>query len=103
MTCRLMADDVRTGFLSFLPGNEAAVKGLHAMEWEPGKEGEKLRGHADDAADGAVYGWRLAKKLYEGTYVGPAPDPLTPQQQHDVGVAQEFEDDANWLEEMGFQ
>lgn len=62
--CRLMADDVRTGFLVVGPGNDAATAGLEALEWEPGKEGEKLRGHADDGADGALYGWRLAKKLY---------------------------------------
>jgi hypothetical protein len=72
--CRLMADDVRTGFLSIAPGNKAVIDGLEALEWEPGKEGEKLRGHSDDAADGALYGWRLAKKLY--AYDEPkAPEP----------------------------
>jgi hypothetical protein len=62
--CRMMADDIRTEFLTILPGNKAVVDGLEALEWEPGHEGHKLRGHADDAADGGLYGWRLARKLY---------------------------------------
>jgi hypothetical protein len=102
MTCRLMADDVRSGFLTVLPGHEAAPKGLALLEWEPGKEGEKLRGHADDAADGAVYGWRLARKLFDSVYQGDAPNEPPPEVKADLAVADEILEGDRWLEEMGF-
>jgi hypothetical protein len=70
--CRWMASDAASGFLTVLPGNEAAVTDLQDLEWKPGHEGEQLSDrHAGDAGDAALYGYRLAKKLFS---YAPAPE-----------------------------
>lgn len=62
---RLMADDVRSGFMTYEPDKcKAATDGLQKLEWDPKAVGQKLKGHAPDPADADLYGWRLAKSLY---------------------------------------
>jgi hypothetical protein len=65
MSVRLMADDVRSGFMTYEPDTcKSAVEGLQKLEWDPKAVGQKLKGHAPDPADADLYGWRLAKSLY---------------------------------------
>jgi hypothetical protein len=95
INCRLMADDIRSGFLTVLPGNTAATEGLETLEWEPGKEGQKLRGHADDAADGAIYGWRLAKQRFS---YSPPVQPGTAENK----IAEELFTESQQIHDLGF-
>lgn len=98
---RLMASDVTSEWLKLTPGNEVTKAGLEKLEWEPGKEGHRLLGHAPDPADSGLYSWRTAKKLFDSVYVGPKPaDPAVSVDMQRFLEQQDAE--AQLLEDLGF-
>lgn len=97
---RMFADDVRTGFCTIEPGNEALVKALEGLEWEAGYEGVKLKGHTPDIADAALYAWRLARKLFFFDSKLVEADTQTPE---DAALERQWNAEEQFLRENGWQ
>lgn len=96
----LMSDDLRTGFLTVMPGNDTLVKHLRDLERDPKKalDGKtEVLGHTPDDVDSSLYGWRLARKLY--SYEAPV---VKEESDFDRFVAQE-QAEREALAEMGFE